>query len=94
MKRTLLQFLLIITLTIFSCSKKEESKSKIFNLNLNHGIETLEPVMSNSVQSIWGLSVMMEGLVQFDKESKLIPCIAKSWTISDDATYIYFQFKK
>jgi peptide/nickel transport system substrate-binding protein len=33
---------------------------------------------------------MMEGLVQFDRESKLVPCIAKSWTISDDAlTYTF-----
>ncbi len=86
-------FLLLCTSALFmniSCSKKEESKSKIFNINLNQNIETLEPVMSNSVQSIWGLSIMMEGLVQFDRESNLIPCIAKSWVISDDAlTYVF-----
>jgi peptide/nickel transport system substrate-binding protein len=85
---TVLFFSIIIN--FYSCSKTEVSKSKIFNINLNQGIETLEPVMSNSVQSIWGLSIMMEGLVQFDKDNNIKPCIAKSWTISDDAlTYTF-----
>lgn len=88
-KIKLLLFIFIVAVNL-SCSKKEESKSKVFNLNLNLGIETLEPVMSNSNQSIWGLSLMMEGLVQFDKENKIEPCIAKSWVISDNAlTYTF-----
>ena len=93
MKKTLLFLYLFIFLILFSCSKKEVSKNNTFNLNLNQGIETLEPVMSNSVQSIWGLSVMMEGLVQFDRESKLKPCIAKSWTISEDALIYTFSLR-
>ena len=93
MKKTLLFLYLFISVLIFSCSKKEVSRNNIFNLNLNQGIETLEPVMSNSVQSIWGLSVMMEGLVQFDRESNLKPCIAKSWTISDDALLYTFTLR-
>ena len=76
-----------------SCSKETDSGLKIFNLNLSQGIETLEPVMSNSVQSIWGLSVMMEGLVQFDSENNIIPCIAKSWTISEDALTYNFTLR-
>ena len=93
MKKTLLFLYLLISLIIFSCSKKELFKNNTFNLNLNQGIETLEPVMSNSVQSIWGLSIVMEGLVQFDRESNLKPCIAKSWTISDDALTYTFNLR-
>ncbi len=93
MKKTLLFLYFFISIIIFSCSKKEVSNNNTFNLNLNQGIETLEPVMSNSVQSIWGLSVMMEGLVQFDRESNLKPCIAKSWTISEDALLYTFTLR-
>lgn len=93
MKKTLLFLYLFIFLILFSCSKKEVSRNNTFNLNLNQGIETLEPVMSNSVQSIWGLSVMMEGLIQFDRESNLKPCIAKSWTISEDALLYTFTLR-
>lgn len=90
MKKTLLLFFVFISILVFSCSKKEESKSKTFNLNLNQGIESLEPVMSNTVQMIWGLAVMMEGLVEFDKDKNIESCIARSWTISDDAlTYTF-----
>jgi peptide/nickel transport system substrate-binding protein len=93
MKKTLLFLYLFIAVIIISCSKKEILKDNTFNINLNQGIETLEPVMSNSVQSIWGLSIVMEGLVQFDKESNLKPCIAKSWTISDDALIYTFNLR-
>ncbi|MEP7145645.1 MAG: ABC transporter substrate-binding protein [bacterium] len=93
MKKTLLFLYIIISLSVLSCTKKDISKNNIFNLNLNQGIETLEPVMSNSVQTIWGLSVMMEGLVQFNKENQLQPCISRSWTISDDALIYTFTLR-
>lgn len=89
MKKILLFFFTCLVL-LNGCSKKEESKDKVFNFNLNQGIETLEPVMSNSVQTIWALAQMMEGLVQFDKEGNIKPCIAKSWSVSEDAlTYTF-----
>ena len=88
-------FLLLLTLTMltFSCSTDEDSGKKIFNLNVNVGIETLEPVMSNSTQTIWALSLCMEGLVTFDKENKITPLLAKDWTISEDALTYTFNIK-
>ena len=88
-------FLLLLTLTIltFSCATDEDSGKKIFNLNVNVGIETLEPVMSNSTQTIWALSLCMEGLVTFNKDNKITPLLAKDWTISDDALSYTFNLK-
>lgn len=93
MKKILLFIFAITILTFHSCSKDENAGQKIFNININQNIETLEPVMSNSVQSIWGLSLVMEGLVQFDKDSRLVACIAKNWTISDDALLYTFNLR-
>ena len=93
MKKTLLLLCLTISILNFSCSEKEVVNNNVFNLNIMQNIETLEPVMSNSIQIIWGFSIMMEGLVQFDKENKLIPCIAKSWEISDDALVYTFTLR-
>ncbi|MDZ4711323.1 MAG: ABC transporter substrate-binding protein [bacterium] len=93
MKKIFLCCIAALSLLNISCSKKEESKSKIFNYNVKEGIETLEPVMSNSVQSIWTLAMIMEGLVEFDKEKNLKPLIAKSWTISDDALTYTFNLR-
>jgi len=83
----------LISTSFFSCGKKTTSDKKIFNLNIAQGIETLEPVMSNSSFSIWGVQQLMEGLVEFDKDKNIIPCIAKSWSISDDGVTYTFNLR-
>lgn len=74
----------MISAVNLSCSDDSDTGKKIFKFNLNLGVETLEPVMSNSVQSIWCLSVMMDGLVKFDSNKNITPAIAKNWFISDN----------
>ena len=87
-------FIILLLLICFSsCSKKQESGNNVFQFNLSQNIETLEPVMSNSNQSIWALAMMMEGLVQYDKQNNLIPCIAKSWSISDSGLTYTFNLR-
>ena len=93
MKKSLLLSLALLIFINFSCSTDENADKKIFNLNVNVGIETLEPVMSNSTQTIWALSLCMEGLVTFDKENKITPLLAKDWTISEDALTYTFNLK-
>jgi len=95
MKKSL-SIVLIITFTsiiFFSCGKKTESGKKIFNLNISQGIETLEPVMSNSSYSIWGVQQIMEGLVEFDNNKNIVPCIAKSWSVSNDGITYTFNLR-
>ncbi|MBX7047067.1 MAG: ABC transporter substrate-binding protein, partial [Ignavibacteria bacterium] len=86
-------FLTLLAILFSSCSKNTSSDKKIFNLNISQGIETLEPVMSNSAFSIWGVQQVMEGLVEFDKDKNIIPCIAKSWTISTDGITYTFNLR-
>ena len=93
MKKSLFLSLALLIFIYFSCSTDEDGGKKIFNLNVNVGIETLEPVMSNSTQTIWALSLCMEGLVTFDKENKITPLLAKDWTISEDALTYTFNLK-
>jgi len=92
-KTSVLGILIILTFTFFSCGKKTSSDKKIFNLNISQGIETLEPVMSNSAYSIWGVQQIMEGLVEFDKDKNIVPCIAKSWAISEDGITYTFSLR-
>ncbi|CAN5648809.1 ABC transporter substrate-binding protein [soil metagenome] len=86
-------FILLICLTTVSCRKDTTSDNRIFNINIGTGIETLEPVMSNSATSIWGVSFIMEGLVAFDRNNKLQPLIAKNWEISPDAITYTFHLR-
>lgn len=85
--------ILLLTFSFFSCSKNTTSDKKIFNLNISQGIETLEPVMSNSSYSIWGVQQIMEGLVEFDHGKNIVPCIAKSWAISSDGITYTFSLR-
>ena len=86
-------FLAFLLVLLSSCSKENVKDNNYFRFNLSQNIETLEPVMSNSTQTIWALSQIMEGLVQYDKQNQLIPCIAESWTISDDGLLYTFKLR-
>jgi len=77
-------FSILLALQSLSCKKAEINNSHLFRLNFPLGLETLEPVMSNSPQTIWVLMNVMEGLVAYNKNNEIIPQIAKNWTISDD----------
>lgn len=85
--------LFFLAVFISSCSRETGDSGNIFTFNLSQNIETLEPVMSNSTQSIWGLAVMMEGLLQYDAKNNLSPCIAKSWTVSADGLVYTFTLR-
>lgn len=89
--QTAIAALLLVLLT--SCSKESADGNGYFSFNLSQNIETLEPVMSNSTQTIWALAQIMEGLVQYDKQDQLVPCIAKSWTISEDGLLYTFSLR-
>jgi len=51
----------MLALQSVSCKKAEINNPKLFRLNFPLGLETLEPVMSNSPQTIWVLMNVMEG---------------------------------
>lgn len=85
-------YILILTAIVANgCRKSEMNSSNTFRLNFPLGIETLEPVMSNSPQTIWVLMNVMEGLVAYNRQNEIIPQIAKSWEISEDGlTYTFY----
>lgn len=94
MKKLLIFLFLAVSTTFYSCGdSQDESTENIFRLNQPLGIETLEPVMSNSNQTIWALSIMMEGLVEYNEQNEIIPAIAKSWEISEDGMVYTFTLR-
>lgn len=75
---------------ISSCAVKNKTGDNVFSINFPLGLETLEPVMSNSPQTIWVLTNVMEGLVSYNKSNEIIPQTAKKWSISNDGlTYTF-----
>lgn len=68
----------------------DNSDKQIFRYNESAGIATLDPAFAKDQALIWGCSQLYNGLIRLDSLLKPQPCIAKSWTISDDGrTYTF-----
>lgn len=83
--------IIILLFCLFSCNRPTEGDGKaIFRYNESSGITTLDPAFAKNQALIWAVSQIYNGLVRLDSNLQIEPCIAKSWTISDDAlTYTF-----
>ncbi|APY11752.1 ABC transporter substrate-binding protein [Seonamhaeicola sp. S2-3] len=62
----------------------------VFRYNEYANINTLDPAFSRTLQDNSINNQLYNGLVQLDDALNIKPCIAKSWSISDDATTYTF----
>ena len=65
-----------------------------FRYNESAGINSLDPAFSKDQASIWVANQIFDGLVQVDSKLNVIPSIARSWTISEDAKSYTFSSEK
>jgi len=71
----------------------KKSGDKVFKFNEPNGIESLDPITANNYPAINVLINVCEGLVEFDKEAKLQPAIAKSYEITEDGKLYTFHLR-
>ena len=91
---TCLFSLIICVLLFYSCTNKTNySDKKIFKYNESAGISTLDPAFAKDQALIWACNQLYDGLVQLDDDLNVIPCIAKSWTVSEDKTTYTFTLR-
>ncbi len=78
--------LLTTVLLICSCGVKKSNKDgkTVFRYNETAGISSLDPAFAKDQALIWACNQLYNGLVQLDEKMNIIPCIAKTWTISPD----------
>lgn len=93
-------FWIFCVVLIVSCKgKNAEDGKKVFNINLDQNVTSLDPAFARNQNAIWMINQIFNGLVQVDKDLNTIPCIAKTWQMSTDGlTYtfnlrddVYFQ---
>ena len=90
MKKYFNFFLLIL----FSCGAPEEnSDKKFFRYNESGGITSLDPASAKTVENIWAVNQIFNGLVQLNEKLEVVPCIAKSWEISDSGRVYTFHLR-
>ena len=93
MKKIIL-FLITVMLLTVSCRQVYDNSDKmIFRYNESSGINSLDPAFSAGQSIIWPCNLLYNGLVDLDTQMRIVPCIAKSWTISPDGTVYTFTLR-
>jgi len=80
-------------LFVFSCSSPDTSNKKFFRYNESGGITSLDPASAKTVENIWAVNQIYNGLVQLNDNLEVVPCIAKSWEISDSGKVYTFHLR-
>lgn len=85
----------LLTGFLFSCNtaQKEKDDRSVFRYNEASGITSLDPAYASNQANIWACNQLFNGLVQLDSLLVPVPCIAKSWEISDDGLQYVFHLR-
>ncbi|MDZ4845024.1 MAG: ABC transporter substrate-binding protein [Chitinophagales bacterium] len=87
-------FIFSLALFIASCNgDSESSDKKIFRYNSSSGITSLDPAFAKDQANIWAVNMLYSGLIQFDENLNIEPCLAKKWSISDDGLTYTFHLR-
>lgn len=87
-------FWIFLPILFTSCNQDaQNSNKKTFNINLDQGLTSIDPAFARNQNAIWMTNQIFNGLVQIDSSLKTIPCIAKSWQVSDDALIYTFNLR-
>ncbi|MFL5752200.1 MAG: ABC transporter substrate-binding protein [Bacteroidia bacterium] len=78
-----------------SCGGKEKEKDKrtVFRYNEMAGLTSLDPAAARNFENIWPVNQLFNGLVQMNDSLRVLPSIAKKWTISEDGLVYTFSLR-
>ncbi|MBY0379331.1 MAG: peptide ABC transporter substrate-binding protein, partial [Burkholderiales bacterium] len=96
MLRNLSVLLLVISLGLISCSKKDPNVNLKNTLRVDIEMEppTLDPVLAEDAYAFRVVNDLFAGLVDWDQSNKPIPGMAKSWNISPDGMIYTFHLRR
>ena len=79
-----------VILFLFGCSVSQSDESNVFRYNESNGITSLDPAFARDLEIMWATNQIFDGLVEMNEDLEVVPCIAKSWNISEDGkTYTF-----
>ncbi|MCX6273434.1 MAG: ABC transporter substrate-binding protein [Bacteroidetes bacterium] len=92
--KTCLVACFIVIITFVGCKKFDDEGKMVFRYNESSGITSLDPAFARNQANIWGINQLFNGLVQLNDKLQVIPCIAKSWEISDGGRRYTFHLRQ
>lgn len=86
---------LTISVLVASCDGIDngDGSKTVFRYNEASGIVSLDPAFAKDQACIWACNQLYNGLVQLDDELHVLPCIARSWEISDSGKLYTFHLR-
>jgi peptide/nickel transport system substrate-binding protein len=87
--------LFLFCILLISChdNKTEKDKRTVFSYNEVEGVSSLDPANAGSVNNIWPVNQLFNGLVQMDDRLNVVPCIARQFSISEDGLTYTFHLR-
>lgn len=88
--------LAVLGFVLFSCGNETTTQKDhlVFKYNEHKNIGSLDPAFAKDNADNWAINQLFNGLVQMDEKLNVQPCIAKDWTISEDALTYSFSLRK
>ncbi len=85
----------IVVCLFSSCEEKKNSSNqhRVFNYNEMNGLSSLDPAVAGNFENIWPVNQLFNGLVQLDDSLNVVPCIATSYSISEDGLSYTFHLR-
>jgi len=94
MIKNILSFLcLLFVLIACKDTTRKYDVSQVFRYNEKDNITTLDPAFAKNEPIVWATNQLYNGLVSFDDQLNVVPCIAKKWTISKDTKTYDFTLR-
>jgi len=88
--------IVICTLFLASCvsdNVDENNNRRIFKYNELGSVSSLDPAAARSVENIWVVNQLYNGLVQMNDSLQVVPCIAHSWEIWNNGLSYTFHLR-
>ena len=89
-------FLVLIVFTFFSCDtdRRKNDTRTVFNYNEMNGLSSLDPAAANNFENIWPVNQLFDGLLQLDDSLRIIPAIARTYSINESGLTYSFTLRK
>ena len=66
----------------------ERADKHVFRYNESAAITSLDPAAARSLEHMWVVDQLYDGLVELNADLEVVPCVAKSWEV-DPVTHTY-----
>ena len=82
-------FIAVFVLLLVGCKNVNYDDYRVFRYNESAGVTTIDPAHSRSLELMWVVDQMYDGLVELNSDLELVPCLAESWEIDSGKVFTF-----